>query len=82
MPEHTPTSGESGMHHLPACRVASAAELARERGHADPERFAGLYIQKCADGCPLLDRTMARAREVARERGWLTDEGFIWETES
>lgn len=28
---------------------------------------------------PPTDEQMDRARQIARERGWLTDEGFIWE---
>lgn len=66
----------ASVEHLPGCRSVPVNQLLAERGQ---ERFASIHIQKCADGCPILARSLERARAVARERGWLTDEGWTWE---
>lgn len=68
--------------HLPECRSVPVNDLRVERGEEPDERFESIHIQKCADGCPRLAQTLERAQTVAREQGWLTDEGFIWEGES
>jgi hypothetical protein len=69
-------------HHLPDCRVVTFAEA-----FPDGEKPEGMTeahwneigVQKCAPGCPRATERRRLAMQRARERGWLTDEGWDWD---
>lgn len=64
---------------MPSCRIVYAREIL-EPDEELPEgvsEYIGVVV--CQNGCPELERRRKRALRVARERGWLLDEGWSWE---
>lgn len=66
------------MAHLPECRLESFSEwrerlisegVAAEDLEPAPAAISGSIVY-CAEGCPELERTLKRGRELAEKFGW------------
>lgn len=74
---------EKKLMHLPECTTYSIRDYVETAsGVPRPDINESIRMEKCADGCPVLARSLRRAKQVAREQGWLTDQGFIWDEEA
>lgn len=58
------------MEHLPECKSIPINQILAERGQEPMEQYASISIEKCADGCPILEKALERGRELAKEHGW------------
>ena len=59
--------------HLPGCTAPTLAEAFPDESKPDDMSDASWYevrIARCERGCPILQRSLDRGRELAKEHGW------------
>lgn len=73
MSDRIPPLLHQGDSHLPGCEFIPFRQVREEMGEParpDDPWYDQAGIEKCADGCPHLERAKAHGRKLAKEHGW------------